>query len=70
MKVTEIKYAVAKKSEKLIFLTADEKYTSQISESCLFSQQDAQDIANQMSDNSNNLKVMRVEAMYDIQAEE
>lgn len=70
MKITETKYAVIKEGRSLMFLTEDEEYTPEISGKCLFSQQDAQDIANQMSDDSNKLKVVRVKVVYDVQTDE
>lgn len=70
MKITETKYAVVKESRTLMFLTVDEKYTPEISGNCLFSKQDAQDIANQMSDDSNKLKAVCVKVVYDIQTDE
>lgn len=70
MKITETKYAVIKEGRNLMFLTLNEEYTPEISGNCLFSQQDAQDIADQMSDNSNKLKVICVKVVYDVQTDE
>lgn len=70
MKITETKYAVIKEGRSLMFLTIDEEYTPEISGKCLFSQQDAQDIADQMSNESNKLKVVRVKVVYDVQTDE
>lgn len=70
MKITETKYAVIKESRSLMFLTVNEEYTPEISGRCLFSKQDAQDIADQMSDDSNKLRVIRVKVVYDVQTDE
>lgn len=70
MKITEIKYAVIKEGRNLMFLTLNEEYTPEISGRCLFSKQDAQDIANQMSDDFNKLKVVCVKVVYDVQSDE
>lgn len=70
MKISETKCAVIKEARTLIFLTVDEEYTPEISGKCLFSQQAAQDIADQMSNESNKLKVVRVKVVYDVQEDE
>lgn len=70
MKITETKYAVIKEARTLMYLTIDEEYTPEISGKCLFSHQDAQDIADQMSDDTNKLKVICVKVVYDVQTDE
>ncbi|MCM1334187.1 MAG: DUF4406 domain-containing protein [Bacteroides sp.] len=67
MKISETKYTVVRSKNPLSFLTVDGEFTSEITEGCLFSEEDARDIAAEMSDEKNRLEVVSVKAVYDVQ---